>query len=46
MDKNELMRRVIRLSSESLERGGVPFGAVIARDGEIVAEGSNGVTLA
>ena len=46
MDKNELMRRAIRLSSESLERGGGPFGAVIARDGEIVAEGSNGVTLA
>ena len=38
MDKNELMRRAIRLSSESLERGGGPFGAVIARDGEIVAE--------
>lgn len=44
--KNELMRRAIQLSSESLERGGGPFGAVIARDGEIVAEGSNGVTLA
>ena len=45
MDKNELMRRAIQLSNESLERGGGPFGAVIARDGEIVAEGSNGVTL-
>ena len=46
MDKNELLRRAIQLSSESLERGGGPFGAVIARNGEIVAEGSNGVTLA
>ncbi len=45
MDKNELMRRAIQLSNESLEHGGGPFGAVIARDGEIVAEGSNGVTL-
>ena len=45
MDKNELMRRAIQLSNESLERGGGPFGAVIARNGEIVAEGSNGVTL-
>ena len=25
--------------------GGGPFGAVIARNGEIIAEGSNGVTL-
>ena len=39
------MRRAIRLSGESLERGGGPFGAVIARDGEIVSEGSNGVAL-
>ena len=45
MDKKDLMRRAIRLSDESVERGGGPFGAVIARDGEIVAEGSNSVTL-
>lgn len=45
MDKKELMRRAIRLSDESMEKGGGPFGAVIARNGEIVAEGSNSVTI-
>ena len=41
MDKKDLMRRAIQLSDESVEKGGGPFGAVIARNGEIVAEGSN-----
>ncbi len=45
MDSNELMRRAIRLSEESVERGGGPFGAVIARNGEIIAEASNCVTI-
>lgn len=39
------MRRAILLSEESVRNGGGPFGAVIARDGEIVAEGSNSVTI-
>lgn len=39
-----LMRRAIELSVESVEAGGGPFGAVVARDGEIVAEGTNRVT--
>lgn len=45
MTKEELMREAIALSQESVERGGGPFGAVIARNGEIIARGSNGVTL-
>lgn len=45
MDKRELMTRAIRLAEESVKLGGGPFGAVIARDGEIVAEASNRVTL-
>ena len=45
MTKEELMQRAIELSCESVKRGGGPFGAVIVRDGEIVAEGSNSVTL-
>ncbi len=45
MDKKDLMRRAIQLSDESVERGGGPFGAVIARNGKIIAEGSNSVTL-
>ena len=39
------MRRAIALSVESVAKGGGPFGAVIARDGEIVAEASNSVTI-
>lgn len=41
MDKKELMRRAIELAEESVRNGGGPFGAVIARDGRIVAEGAN-----
>ena len=39
------MRRAIKLSADSVSNGGGPFGAVIVRDGEIIAEGSNGVTI-
>ena len=45
MMKEELMRRAIELSENSVRNGGGPFGAVIAKDGEIVAEGSNNVTI-
>lgn len=45
MTKEELMRRAIALSIESVKSGGGPFGAVIARDGAIIAEGSNRVTI-
>jgi len=45
MEKEELMRRAIALSEESVKRGGGPFGAVIARNDKIVAEASNSVTL-
>lgn len=41
----QFMRRAIRLADESVERGGGPFGAVIVRGGEIVAECSNSVTI-
>lgn len=45
MTKEELMQRAIELSINSVRNGGGPFGAVIARKGEIIAEGSNGVTI-
>lgn len=45
MNDKELMRRAIEISEDSVLAGGGPFGAVIARDGEIIAEASNGVTL-
>ena len=45
MTPDELMRRAIALSMEKMQAGsGGPFGAVIARNGEIVAEGWNEVT--
>ena len=44
MTKEELMRKAIELSVENVANGGGPFGAVIARDGEIVATGVNRVT--
>ena len=44
MTKEELMRKAIELSKENIENGGGPFGAVIAKDGEIVATGVNRVT--
>lgn len=45
MEKRDLMRRAIALSEESVKNGGGPFGAVIARNGEIIAEASNKVTI-
>ena len=45
MNDKELMLRAIRLSEESVKSGGGPFGAVIARNGEVVAEASNCVTI-
>ena len=43
--KNEFMKRAIELSIESVNKGGGPFGSVIVRGNNIVAEGSNRVTL-
>ena len=40
----EYMREAIRLADESVKNGGGPFGAVIVRDGEIIAGSSNSVT--
>lgn len=44
MTREELMRKAIALSERNVNEGGGPFGAVIARDGEIVATGVNRVT--
>lgn len=43
MTKKELMREAIRLSVKNVYEGGGPFGAVIVKDGEIVARGVNSV---
>lgn len=39
------MREAIALSKKSVEQGGGPFGAVIVRNGKIIARASNSVTL-
>ena len=39
------MREAIRLADESVKNGGGPFGAVIVKEGEIVAGSSNSVTI-
>ncbi len=44
MTKEALMRLALRLSGESVRDGGGPFGAVVARGGEVVATGVNRVT--
>ena len=44
MTKEELMRKAIELSVRNVAEGGGPFGAVIARNGEIIATGTNRVT--
>ena len=38
------MKRTIELSLENVKKGGGPFGAVIAKNGEILAESCNLVT--
>ncbi len=44
MTPEELMRKAIALAEENVRNGGGPFGAVIAKDGEIIATGTNRVT--
>ena len=47
MTQSDLMSRAIQLAIENVRaRRGGPFGAVVARQGEIIAEGTNLVTSA
>lgn len=43
--QEEFMRRAIACSCEKIKLGGGPFGAVIVKDGKIIAEGANKVTI-
>jgi guanine deaminase len=44
MDERQIMRRVVELSRKGMEAGmGGPFGCVVVKDGEIVAEAHNEV---
>lgn len=42
---NKFMELAIELSKKSVAEGGGPFGAVIVRRGEVLAMGTNSVTL-
>lgn len=42
--KEFFMQQAITLSIENIEQGGGPFGAVIVKDGKVVAKGVNRVT--
>ncbi len=44
MNKEDFMREAIKLSIKNVEMDGGPFGAVIVKDGEIIAKGVNRVT--
>ena len=38
------MRQAIQLAMDNIKNGGGPFGAVIVKDGEVIATGVNRVT--
>ncbi len=42
-DRERFLREAVRVAAESVERGGGPFGAVVVKDGEIVARAGNRV---
>jgi len=44
MFQEKFMRKAIKLAKENIKTGNGPFGAVIVKDGEIIAETSNSVT--
>lgn len=43
-EKDTFMREAIGLSLDNIDHGGGPFGAVIVKDGKIIARGANRVT--
>ena len=45
MDRNEFIQKAIQLAIENVKTGrGGPFGAVVVKDGQIIATGTNQVT--
>ena len=45
MRHEDFMREAIRISRQNMEKGGGPFGAVLVKDGKIIARSGNAVTL-
>ena len=44
--KEDFLREAIRVASDNVVSGGGPFGAIVVRDGEVVARAANQVTTA
>jgi len=44
--KEDFLREAIRVASDNIVSGGGPFGAIVVRDGEVVARAANQVTTA
>jgi len=44
-ERERLLREALREAVDSVDRGGGPFGAVVVKDGEIIARAGNRVTL-
>ena len=44
-EDRKFMKMACDLASENIDRGGGPFGAVIVKDGEVIAAAGNSVTL-
>src|SRR5689334_10397797 len=45
MDRNDFMQKTIQLAVENVKSGrGGPFGAMVVKDGQIIATGTNQVT--
>ena len=42
--KEDFLREAIRVASDNVASGGGPFGAIVVRDGEVVARAANRVT--
>lgn len=40
-----LIKMACDIASQNIDKGGGPFGAVIVKDGEVIATGANSVTL-
>lgn len=45
MNKARFMQEAIDISIHSVKSGGGPFGAVVVKDGQVVAKASNSVTI-
>ncbi|MFC0109031.1 nucleoside deaminase [Kibdelosporangium aridum] len=42
--EEEWLAKAVRLATENVASGGGPFGAIVLRDGEVIATGTNQVT--